>query len=389
MDKFVHAREFPASRGRGNSRAGRAGRRGGWRTALAVGVGLALVTAAGCSTSARPVGGAGSQGSGNSEGVLGPAGANHASDHGKAGKGAAGGSAAAANGVLFGGDIKFAAVQGALGRKLAIVRVYDVIGERFLTPTLASLMSQGTTVLVSLDTYPGSGPSYASIAAGQHDSTIMAWLKSVEQAAVTYHLPAVYVTFEHEADNISKHQGLGTPAQFVQAWDHIHALAVSAHLDWNQGGRIHWAMILMHFAYLNGSAAAYWPGTGEADIVAADGYNTGGCRQARHTGGGFTFGRTPAVSPASLFSKVVSFAAARGHVPVFIAEWGSVPYSSPSVRVSFIQQMQSFVQANPEIAGVLYWNSAVPPCNYTVNNSPTSLAALATMGRVFQGQLVG
>jgi hypothetical protein len=337
------------------------------------------------------VGGAGWQGSGTAEGSPRPAGADHDPGHGgTAGKAAAFSSAAITHGVLFGGDIKFAAVQGALGRKLAIVRVYDVIGERFLTPKLAQLMSHGTTVLVSLDTFPGHGPNYASIAAGQHDGTIMAWLHSVEHAAVTYHLPAIYVTFEHEADNLSKHRGLGTPAQFVRAWDHIHQLAVSAHLDWQQGGRIHWAMILMHYAYLNGKAASYWPGTREADIVAADGYNTGGCRQARRTHSGFTTGRTPPVTPASLFSKVVTFAVAR-HVPVFIAEWGSVAYSSPSVRVGFIQQMRRFVQAHREIAGILYWDSQVPPCSYIVNNSPTSLAALAGMGHSphFQGQLTG
>ena len=68
------------------------------------------------------------------------------------------------------------------------------------------------------------------------------------------------------------------------------------------------------------------------------------------------------------------------HVPLFIAEWGSVAYSSPSVRVGFIQQMQSFVQSNPQIGAALYWDSQVPPCNYILNNSPSSLAALASMG---------
>jgi len=281
--------------------------------------------------------------------------------------------------VLFGGDLQLAAEEAQLGRRLAIVRIYDLIGQRFPNRYEAQLMSQGTTVLISLDTYPGQGPSYASIAAGRDDGAIRAFLSSVEQAAVTYHLSAIYVTFEHEADNLSKRRGLGTPAQFVQAWDHLHQLAVSAHLDWNQGGRIHWVMILMHYAYLNGKAASFWPGTGEADAVAADGYNTGGCRQARRAGGGFTNGRTPPVTPASLFAKAVSFAAAR-HVPLFIAEWGSVAYSSPSVRVGFIQQMQSFVQSNPQIGAALYWDSQVPPCNYIVDNSSSSLAALASMG---------
>ncbi len=98
-------------------------------------------------------------------------------------------------------------------------------------------LAQGSTILVSFDTYPRHGPSYASIAAGRADGTIRAFLDSVEQAAVKYRLRAIYVTFEHEANNVSLHAGLGSPAQFIRAWHHVHQLAVGAHLDWNQGGR--------------------------------------------------------------------------------------------------------------------------------------------------------
>jgi hypothetical protein len=238
---------------------------------------------------------------------------------------------------------------------------------------------------VSFDTRQRHGPSYASIAAGREDGTIRAFLNSVEQAAVKYRLRAIYVTFEHEANNTSKHAALGSPAEFIRAWDHVHQLAVDAHLDWNQGGRLHWVLILTHFGYINGSAASYWPGAGEVDIIGADGYNTGGCR---HPGRG---GQDPPVSPASLFSDVVSFAVAHGRMPVFIAEWGSVAYPAPSVRVSFIRQMQAFVDANPLIAAAMYWDSQVPHCNYEINNSSSSLAALASMGHApnMQGQVAG
>ena len=82
----------------------------------------------------------------------------------------------------------------------------------------------------------------------------------------------------------------------------------------------------------------------------------------------------------SLFSGVLQFAAAHGGLPVFIAEWGSVPYADSSVRVNWIQQMQSFVAGNPSIHAALYWNSSVQQCNYILNNSSTSLSALASMG---------
>jgi hypothetical protein len=78
---------------------------------------------------------------------------------------------------------------------------------------------------------------------------------------------------------------------------------------------------------------------------------------------------------------VVQFAAAHGGLPVFIAEWGSVAYSNTSVRVNWIQQMQSFVAANPTIHAALYWDSQVPPCNYIIDNSPSSLSALTTLAQ--------
>jgi len=61
------------------------------------------------------------------------------------------------------------------------------------------------------------------------------------------------------------------------------------------------------------------------------------------------------------------------------------------VQVSFIQQMQAFVDANPLIAAALYWDSEVPHCNYEINNSSSSMAALAGMGRApdMQGQVAG
>jgi hypothetical protein len=299
--------------------------------------------------------------------------------------GTPGGPSGTGRAVLFGGDVPLTKEEPQLGRTLAIVRVYDLIGQHFPNRREAALMSQGSTILVSFDTYHRHGPSYASIAAGRADGTIRAFLDSVEQAAVKYRLRAIYVTFEHEANNVSKHAGLGSPAEFIRAWDHVHQLAVDAHLDWNQGGRLHWVLILTHYGYINGSASSYWPGAGEADIIAADGYNTGGCR---HPGRG---GQDPPLSPASLFSDVVSFAVAHGRMPVFIAEWGSVAYSAPGVRVSFIRQMQAFVDANPLIAAALYWDSEVSHCNYEINNSSSSLAALASMGHApdMQGQVAG
>jgi hypothetical protein len=320
------------------------------------------------------------QGSGNAEGGTGSLGKLGSALDGKGSKAnkvnTAGTLAGVGNGVMFGGDVPLAAEQGALGRNLAIVRVYDRLGQSFQSRLVDNFLAHRTTILMSLDTFPGGTP-YAAITAGQQDATITAFLESMNSSAIHSGLPAIYFTFEHEANVPGTHQGLGTSAQFIQAWDHVHQIAVNHHLLWNQGGRIHFVLILTHFFYNNGKAIQWWPGANEVDIVAADGYNTGGCRTARKHHTGFTNGVTPPESPTSLFTGVVQFAAAHGGLPVFIAEWGSVAYANPSVRVNWIQQMQSFVAANPAIHAALYWDSQVPPCNYIINNSPSSLSALA------------
>jgi hypothetical protein len=287
-------------------------------------------------------------------------------------------------GALFGGNMNLASVEGRLGQRLAIVRVYYKLGESFPRRMDQQMMAAGSTLLVSLDTVPG-GPTYASIAAGREDATITAFMKAVNQAAVQNHLAAIYFCFEHEPNVVAHHFGLGTPAQFTQAWDHVHQLAQSARLDWNQGGRMHWVLILTHGAFSPSrpapeSAAAYWPGASEVDVVASDGYYNYGCV-------GQSLGRTP----ESLFGPTIRFAQANGGLPVFIAEWGSTAFPSAQRQTSFIQQMQAFVASSPEIQATMYWDNRGigPHCDFSVNAYPSSIAALAAAARspAMQGHL--
>jgi hypothetical protein len=303
-------------------------------------------------------------------------------------------------GALFGGDVPLTSQTSRLGRHLAIVRTYYLIGEQFPDSKDKALMASGSTLLVSFDSAPGKGgPSYASIAAGQHDAVIKRFLQQVEQAAVTYHLGAIYMSFEHEADG-PRHFKLGPASEFIAAWDHMHALAVSMHLDWNDGGRIHWVLILTHEAYVApsqrprwaanvGQASDFFPGKSEVDIIGVDGYNSGACTQSIGSNDSYVDSGDTVVGPQQLFTGAVDFAKAE-RLPLFIAEWGSVPYSSPDEQPGFINSMQGFVTANSEVAAALYWNSQVPGCNYSLNGQPESLAALATMGHAprLQGHIV-
>ncbi|HEY2442931.1 MAG TPA: hypothetical protein VGI31_07340 [Streptosporangiaceae bacterium] len=385
-----HAREIrqcddrPSRATRARSKARNQARH--WRGGLAaVAAVAALVTlaAVGCASTSSPPGASGGTspspgaggvvsppaGGGTGGGATGPGGSSLSANQ----------RAGIAGGALFGGDVPLVSEQGQLGRKLAIIRVYDHLGEDFMNPQVRRFMSSGSTLLVSLDTLPG-GASYASIAAGHEDATISGFLRSVDQAAVQYHLGAIYICFEHEADTPPHHTGLGTPAQFVQAWDHIHQLATGAHLDWNQGGRLHWVLILTHGTYIAGTAGQYWPGADEVDIVGVDGYNTADCRAA--TGGNMVAQGNDVQTPADLFGAVLGFARTHGDLSVFVAEWASVPYASLAIQPGFIHQMQEYVAANHAIAAAMYWNGHGQGngCDYNLNSRLSSLTALASMG---------
>jgi hypothetical protein len=279
-------------------------------------------------------------------------------------------------GALFGANYPVVSLQPSLGRKLAIVRLYYFIGDSFPGPAkFQNLLAKGQTVLVSLD----AKTSYASIAAGQKDAEINAFLQAVNQAAIKYQLGSIYITFEHEPDSMH-HRALGAPVQFLQAWDHVHQLAENAGLDWDQGGRLHWVLILIHDSYAKSwRVDSFWPGPSEVDIVAADGYNSFGCGIG---------GQTQQQTPADTFGPIVSFAAAHGGMPVFLAEWGSDDIPA-GTQATYINQMQSFVANNTSIAGAMYWDTHVGNCDYKVDGRPASISALAAMGQsaALQGQV--
>jgi hypothetical protein len=270
------------------------------------------------------------------------------------------------SGVLFGGNGSLTADQSKLGRKLAIVRIYDTIGNSFPDRQDSQLMAEGTTLLVSLDS---NGASFASIAAGAEDSAIRSFFEAVNHAAVQYRLSRIFVTFEHEPDS-PQHRRLGPPAEFVRAWDHVHQLAQSAHLNWNDGGRLHWVLIMIRSSYPHSWASRFWPGKGEVDIVGVDGYNSAGCSSSPQ--------REPE-TPASLFDSALSYASAHGGLPVFIAEWGSVQYPA-GIQPKFIREVQAYIAAHRVIAAAMYWDYYGPTCDYRVDNQPAALKALAAMG---------
>jgi hypothetical protein len=120
------------------------------------------------------------------------------------------------------------------------------------------------------------------------------------------------------------------------------------------------------------------------DVIAADGYNRGGCRSSKSTKP-----TQPMVTPGSLFNPVLTFARTHGGLPVFIAEWGSAFFSgAPAWQAKFIPLMKAYVLNNPSIAAVSYWDQrGNRACDFAINGHPLSVAAMTAMAKVINGHL--
>jgi hypothetical protein len=274
-------------------------------------------------------------------------------------------------GILFGGNDGLADLTTQLGRNMAIDRTYYKLGGgTFPSFTDNAHMAAGSTLLVSLD---ANGHSYKSIIAGTYDTQISTFLTAVNAAAVKYDFSAIFITFQHEPDDpTATVEKLGTPAQFIEAWDHVHQLAASADLDWNQnaGGRLVWTLILVHNSYAMGTnAKGYWPGSSVVDAVAADGYNAYGCKAGQ-----------PNQKPAEIFGPLLSFAKANGGLPVIIAEWASNA-ALASNQAKYIKEMQTYLTDNhKKIKAAMYWDDSGPLCSFKIDTNPASIAAMKVLG---------
>lgn len=215
--------------------------------------------------------------------------------------------------------------------------------------------------------------SWTDVAAGNYDSSLTTEAKGI----ASLHVP-VFVTFDHEA-NLSRRQQLGSPADFVAAWRHVHNL-------FGQAGASNavWTWVMAGAADNLDRAAALWPGNSYVDWIGWDVYNGSGCSSNRIDPSKF---RTFAESMGVFFSWLQHTGPTVGidiRKPLMISEAASIVYpTAPNLTASWYAAIPSVLKAHPQVKAITLWDNqgSTSGCNYTFDSVPSVLSAVTAAGQ--------
>jgi hypothetical protein len=248
------------------------------------------------------------------------------------------------------------------GRQMAVDRVFYGWGQPCTDADDVWDEQNGRIPFISMDAGGAHKVLWSQIADGSQDAFIDACAASLASLS-----GPVFFSFQHEPDNhLGGKKKLGTIADYVAAWQHVHDRIVA-----DGAINVTFVQILMASTLRKGRGDLFYAGDGEVDFLAADGYNWYGCKG--HPG--------PWVSPSWVFSGLAAWGAKHSK-PLMIAEWGTGEDPAKVGRkAQWITSLGTWVQAHPSIKAVSLYNTAkVPSCPRYADSSPESLAAFDAVG---------
>jgi hypothetical protein len=218
-----------------------------------------------------------------------------------------------------------------LGFHLSIDQIYVPWTFASWAKRVAPDVAAGRTPLLSWSAAPTT--TAAAIASGSQDAVITKAALALKAVGATVYLRPFY-----EFDQPVGHpRYIGTPAQVVAAWQRLVGLFRAAGAT-----NVKFVWCPMAFDYANGVAQQFWPGAAYVDYVGADGYNFPGPHWS-------TFGH--------IFTAAYSYSVAQAK-PLFIAE--TAANSLDPRGPAWIAGGEAWVQAHPNVAAVVYFDSISP-----------------------------
>jgi beta-mannanase len=237
-------------------------------------------------------------------------------------------------------------LEAKIGRRLAIDHTYVPWGHP-LGWRPAWDVAQGRIPLITI----GASASTRDVASGRHD----VYLRSLTEAVRALGQP-VFLRYAHKMDASTNRSWVGSPADFVAAWRHLHDVFAGLPVSWV------WAPSASAFDAGGAVADQYYPGDQYVDWISADGYNSFGCN-----------GSTTWRGLADLFGAFYAWGSGR-QKPLMIAETGSTEDPADPARKArwFEEAARTLATSMPNVQALVYFDSD-KGCDWRVESSAQSL----------------
>ena len=268
-------------------------------------------------------------------------------------------------------------VEAAVGRRFDLVYSFHDINDDIPSAYDRALVDDGRVLHVDIDSREyGSADlttvPWAAVAAGDFDAELGRQARGI----ASLHVP-VFVTFDHEPDQ-PRRAAVGTPADYVAAWRHVHDLFVA------QGAtNAVWVWVVMALPSTYAVTPSFWPGDDDVDWISWDAYDDAGCH-----GGTVDPERSRSFASAAL--GYYTWLVDRGHgpargidvrKPMMISESGTLDLAASTA--SWYDEIPGVLRDHPRIKAVTLWDHAGsdPLCEYRFDQHPDLLASVRRMAQ--------
>jgi hypothetical protein len=242
--------------------------------------------------------------------------------------------------------------EAALGRPLDFVNTYRRFDEPFPTRSDETFAGSGRPLMLSWaidDT--------RVVTSGAQDGAVRAWARRIRDFG-----HPVLLRFRWEMDRPNLQAAMWSPADYIEAWRHVHALFAGERV-----ANVSWVWCPTVEGFAGGYAPAYYPGDGEVDWTCVDAY-------AGH-----------ALRPlGDLLRPFLTWAA--GHPkPILIGEFGVAAVWGTGARAAWLADAARVFQRNPQIKAVSYFDSNPdgngPDQQFQLGDDPPVLTAFTDLAR--------
>jgi hypothetical protein len=263
--------------------------------------------------------------------------------------------------------------EAAAGREFDMVYAFHDINDAIPSSYDKSVVDAGQILHIDIDSRDYGSPdpytiSWRAVADGEYDEQLNAQARGI----ASLHAP-VFVTFDHEPNQPGR-AALGSPADFVEAWRHVHDVFETA-----AATNAVWVWVVMSWPPALATALRMWPGNDYVDWISWDAYNSSGCRSGAIDPGKY---RTFADAALPFLTWIKANGPAAGidvHKPMMISETGTVGLpSEPAAQTDWFRGMATTLGAHPRIKAVTLWDhlGSSPGCDFRFVDRSGSLATL-------------